>query len=257
MTSRSHLAPIRRKAELEFHGAKQLELKDGSLVIQTEGGRFDWRLPGFIRRLADRSERWRASFVLRGANRAGFEIGSYDRSRELVIDPILNFSTYFGGSGDEHTTFVAVDGGFNIYLAGSTTSPNLAGSRHVSYHSERNGRKCLCRPDYATAGITGGRARLRDVCGRQRQRHAGGSEGRRRQRTLCCRNDHLDQFPYVQCLPDGSSERESTCVRDRVQERWDWFDVLVLSVGQWNGYGERHDDRRRWKPVRHRYDDFG
>ena len=43
----------------------------------------------------------------------------------MVIDPILSFSTYFGGSGDEHATSVAVDGSFNIYLAGSTTSPNL------------------------------------------------------------------------------------------------------------------------------------
>ena len=42
-----------------------------------------------------------------------------------MIDPILTFSTYFGGSGDEHSTSVAVDGSFNIYLTGSTTSPNL------------------------------------------------------------------------------------------------------------------------------------
>ena len=62
---------------------------------------------------------------MRGANRAGFAIGSYDHSRELIIDPILSFSTYFGGSGNESATFVAVDGSFNIYIAGSTTSPNL------------------------------------------------------------------------------------------------------------------------------------
>ena len=43
----------------------------------------------------------------------------------MIIDPTLNFSTYFGGTGDEHATSVAVDGSLNIYLAGSTTSPNL------------------------------------------------------------------------------------------------------------------------------------
>lgn len=66
--------------------------------------------------------------MVRGTNRAGFAIPAYDRSRELVIDPVLAFSTYFGGSGDEHSTSVAVDGAGNIYLGGSTTSPNLPAS---------------------------------------------------------------------------------------------------------------------------------
>lgn len=113
------------KAELEFHGAKQLELKDGSLVIQTEGGSVQLQAPRIYQEVGGTKRPVAGSFVLRGSNRAGFAVGSYDRSRELVIDPILTFSTYFGGSGDEHNTSVAVDGGFNIYLAGSTTSPNL------------------------------------------------------------------------------------------------------------------------------------
>jgi uncharacterized repeat protein (TIGR01451 family) len=81
--------------------------------------------PRVYQEIAGRKQPVEGSFVLRGANRAGFAIGAYDRSRELIIDPILNFSTYFGGSGDEHSTSVAVDGSFNVYIAGSTTSPNL------------------------------------------------------------------------------------------------------------------------------------
>ena len=38
---------------------------------------------------------------------------------------MLSYSTYFGGTGDEHSTQVAVDSVGNIYLAGSTTSANL------------------------------------------------------------------------------------------------------------------------------------
>ena len=113
------------QAELEFKGAKGLELKDGALVIKGEGGSVQLEAPRVYQEIAGRQQAVEGSFVLRGANRAGFAIGSYDHSRELVIDPILSFSTYFGGSGDEHATSVAVDGGFNVYLAGSTTSPNL------------------------------------------------------------------------------------------------------------------------------------
>lgn len=113
------------QAELEFHGAKQLELKDGALVIQSEGGSVQLGAPRVYQEIAGRQQAVAGSFVLRGANRAGFTIGAYDHSRELIIDPTLTFATYFGGSGDEHASSVAVDGSFNIYLAGSTTSLNL------------------------------------------------------------------------------------------------------------------------------------
>jgi hypothetical protein len=113
------------QAEFEFNGAKRLELKDGTLIIQGENGSVQLQAPRIYQEIAGRQEPVEGSFVLRGGKRAGFAIGSYDHSRELVIDPVLNLSTYFGGSGDERATSVAVDGSFNIYLTGSTTSPNL------------------------------------------------------------------------------------------------------------------------------------
>ena len=113
------------QAELEFDGAKKLELKDGALVIHSEDGRVRLEAPRVYQEIGGQQHAVDGRFVLRGANRAGFAVGSYDHSRELVIDPILTFSTYFGGSGDEHSTSIAVDGSFNIYLTGSTTSPNL------------------------------------------------------------------------------------------------------------------------------------
>ena len=113
------------QAELEFQGAKQLELKNGALVIKSEGGSVQLDAPVVYQEIAGKREPVEGNFVLRGGNRAGFSVGAYDRSRELIIDPILNFSTYFGGSLDEHASSVAVDGSFNIYLVGSTTSPDL------------------------------------------------------------------------------------------------------------------------------------
>lgn len=113
------------QAELEFRGAKQLAIENGALVIHSEGGSMRLEAPVAYQETAGKRESVAGSFVLRGANRAGFAIGAYDRSRELIIDPILDFSTYFGGSGDELATSVAVDASLNIYLTGSTTSANL------------------------------------------------------------------------------------------------------------------------------------
>ncbi len=59
-------------------------------------------------------------------NKIGFLIGDYDHSRDLVIDPILTYSTYIGGTGgNENFVQVAVDSNLLMYVAGSTTSPNF------------------------------------------------------------------------------------------------------------------------------------
>lgn len=113
------------QAELEFQGAKHLQWTNAGLVIQTADGSVRLNAPSVYQEIAGQKKAVEGRFVLRAANRVGFALGSYDHSRELIIDPILSFSTYFGGSGDEHATSVAVDGSFNIYLTGSTTSPDL------------------------------------------------------------------------------------------------------------------------------------
>jgi len=54
----------------------------------------------------------------------GFEIGSYDQSYSLIIDPVLVYSTYLGGSNHEFGSAIAVDGSGNAYIAGETRSLN-------------------------------------------------------------------------------------------------------------------------------------
>jgi len=113
------------QAQFEFGGAKKLELKDGSLVIHGDSASVQLEAPIMYQEINGRKQSVEGAFVLRAENRVGFAVGAYDHSRELIIDPILNFSTFFGGSGDEHHTSVTVDGSLNIYLSGSTTSPDL------------------------------------------------------------------------------------------------------------------------------------
>jgi hypothetical protein len=42
--------------------------------------------------------------------------------KTLVIDPVLQWGTYFGGSSDERANSVAVDGNGNVFVVGSTSS---------------------------------------------------------------------------------------------------------------------------------------
>jgi uncharacterized repeat protein (TIGR01451 family) len=112
------------QAELQFDGASKLELSGGDLILTGEdAGGLRLQAPQVYQRDGDRHKPVAGRFVLRAANRVGFEIGAYDRSRELIIDPVLVFSTYFGGTGTETFPSVAVNGDGDIYIVGSTTSP--------------------------------------------------------------------------------------------------------------------------------------
>ncbi len=63
-----------------------------------------------------------ARYVLDASNRVSFELGPYDHSRELVIDPALSYSTYLGGTSDDYGNALAVDSSGNVYLTGYTRS---------------------------------------------------------------------------------------------------------------------------------------
>lgn len=111
------------QAELQFDGATHLQLQDGDLILtRAEEGGLRLQAPQIYQRDGDRRQPVAGHFVLRGRDRVGFEISSYDRNRELVIDPILEFASYFGGTGSQTSPSVAVNGNGNIYLVGSTTT---------------------------------------------------------------------------------------------------------------------------------------
>jgi hypothetical protein len=62
-----------------------------------------------------------ARFSQNGRN-WGFDLGAFDPSYPLVIDPALSFSSYYGGTGDDEAVDVALDHEGNILIIGSTKS---------------------------------------------------------------------------------------------------------------------------------------
>jgi hypothetical protein len=102
----------------------------GDLILATSDGDVRFHAPRIYQPAtsARGSERGYAERIVAGKfrqladNRIAFTLGDYDRSRELVIDPTLSYSTYIGGAGTESAVQVAVDSAGLIYLAGSTSS---------------------------------------------------------------------------------------------------------------------------------------
>src|SRR5438876_319181 len=57
-----------------------------------------------------------------GSNRVAFHVGAYDSTQPLIVDPILFYSTYLGGSGQDFALGIAVDYEGNAFVTGLTSS---------------------------------------------------------------------------------------------------------------------------------------
>jgi hypothetical protein len=115
----------------------------GDLVVRVSGGVMCLRKPVVYqssgsRRTTDHEPQAtdkrliEGSYVLLGNNRIGFAVAAYDRTRPLIIDPVLSYSTYLGGSGFDYGTSIAVDSSGNAYVSGYTNSldfPALSGAQ--------------------------------------------------------------------------------------------------------------------------------
>jgi hypothetical protein len=111
---------------LRVEGAKGLRVDaNGDLVLPTPAGEVRQRAPHAYQEVAGERQTIVCRYVLKGAGRVGFELGAYDRSRPLVIDPVISYSTFLGGSGYDEGNAVAVDVQGNAYVTGYTRSSNF------------------------------------------------------------------------------------------------------------------------------------
>lgn len=107
-------------------GARSIRLdKVGNLALSADGGELVHRAPVLYQELDGKRQSVIGRYVRYGGTEIGFEIGSYDSARPLVIDPVLSYSTYLGGSGSDLARGIAIDSSGNTYIVGSTESLNF------------------------------------------------------------------------------------------------------------------------------------
>lgn len=110
---------------LDFEGTKGLAVNAaGELVLALPGGELRQKAPVIYQQGAKGMALVAGGYAVRG-NQVSFEVGAYDRSRELVIDPVLVYSTYLGGSGFDQATSIHVGPTGDAYVAGVTASTNF------------------------------------------------------------------------------------------------------------------------------------
>lgn len=112
---------------LDFPNAERLEVNRGGELYVTFAGKAGSlrQTPPVLFQPGNYGvELVRGRYVAVSQKQVRFEIGNYDRSRELIIDPII-YSTFLGGTSDDEAYSVATDAAGNVYLSGVTNSPNF------------------------------------------------------------------------------------------------------------------------------------
>ena len=110
---------------LRFGGAKPRVAGNGDLILRTGGETIRQLRPAAFQRVGGSRRAVRSRYEMQGGRGVGIRLGRYDSARPLVIDPVLVYSTYLGGSGDDQGHGIAVDAAGNAYVTGSTGSSNF------------------------------------------------------------------------------------------------------------------------------------
>ena len=103
----------------------------GNLVLHTSGGDMVEHAPVAYQVVDGVQHAVASRFVIGPGGQVGFQVGHYDHSKALVIDPVmsLSYSTYLGPSKGTSLTEaqggIAVDAAGDAYIAGTTQSPKF------------------------------------------------------------------------------------------------------------------------------------
>jgi len=125
---------------LSFTGAEKLSLdSQGNLVLAAKESEVRLEKPRIYQEMDGAQREIPGGYVLKNGQQVGFQVADYDRSRPLIIDPVLSYSTYLGGANYGYG--IAVDSAGNTYLTGlaaATNFPTTPGAFQTTARSTTN-----------------------------------------------------------------------------------------------------------------------
>lgn len=127
------------KLKFQYSGQDSLSIDGaGNLVVKTATGTLLEAAPVCYQVIQGRQIPVVCEYVLLGESTIGFDLGAYDATYPLVIDPVLDFSTYLGGYWDDQGYAVAVDSFGSAYVTGKTWSTDFPITWWHSVYNDTN-----------------------------------------------------------------------------------------------------------------------
>jgi len=114
------------RIRMRFEGADSVQARNGMLEIRLRGHLVQWRAPVAYQADGRRNKTpVQTSYRVTPDGEVRFDVGTYNKRQPLVIDPVITFSTYVGGSGADITGRSALDAQGNVYIPGGTNDPTF------------------------------------------------------------------------------------------------------------------------------------
>ena len=111
---------------LGVEGAQGVQVNgQGDLELGTKQGKVVFRSPTVYQETGGVKSPVVGRYKLKEGNKVGFEVEGYDKTKPLVIDPVLDYSTYLGGSDTDWAFGVAADSVGDAYVTGLTQSSDF------------------------------------------------------------------------------------------------------------------------------------
>ena len=124
-----HADPAKIVFTIEGAGKLRIDPATGDLVLLSAAPDLRLLKPATYQESNGRRTEIPSTYKLLANNRITFALGSYNHSQPLIIDPVLVYSTYLGGSGSgsngDQGNGIAVDSNGSAYIVGTTYSANF------------------------------------------------------------------------------------------------------------------------------------
>jgi hypothetical protein len=114
------------QVKLTFKGADKIEISPtGELILHTAIGELRMHKPVIYQEIGGVRKSVKGGYVLKAGQTVSFHVAAYDAAYPLIIDPVLVYSTYLGGRGDDQGNGISVDNNGRAYVTGITLSPDF------------------------------------------------------------------------------------------------------------------------------------
>lgn len=155
--------------KINYTGSKNLKLnKDGSLTAQCSIGELNEGKPFSYQNQFEKRE-IASAYQMEQGNILSFRLSSYNKNEDLIIDPSVQWASYYGGTAQEEFGQAETDATGNVYLSGRAKSPGLSYSNPYEPNligTNENGIIVKFDPRGARLWATyiGGDTRIHDIC---------------------------------------------------------------------------------------------
>src|SRR5580698_3656229 len=113
--------------KMQFQGVDKISTTpSGDLVLKIGSSEVRQPKPEIYQTISGSRKTIAGGYKILDSRTVAFEIAGYDHTRPLIIDPVLGYSTFFGGNVSDTAWVMALDTNNCIYIAGETFSTKFS-----------------------------------------------------------------------------------------------------------------------------------